>query len=98
MKNIKCLEYYLDSKIYNYESVQKSIDETKKEYNKKEIKVNIELNKYGMYIITFYFNNRNTFFNKIKLYFRKKQKPMLQTENKNNKHQYGKYKEKHFKW
>ena len=32
MNKRKCLEYYLDSKIYDYESVQKSIDETKKEY------------------------------------------------------------------
>lgn len=93
MNNSKCLEYYLDSKVYDYESVQKSIDETKKEYEKKDIEVNIELNKYGMYIITFYFKNKDTFFSKIKLYFRRKNKPMLQAKNKNYEHKYGQYKE-----
>ena len=33
----KCLEYYLDSKVYNYEDVEKNIEETKKDFPKKEI-------------------------------------------------------------
>lgn len=94
MNNSKCLEYYLDSKIYDYESVQKSIDETKKEYDKKDIEVNIELNKYGMYVITFYFKNKDTFFNKIRLFFRRKNRPMLQEKSMNYKNnKYGQYKE-----
>ena len=32
MGKSKCLEYYMDSSKYNYEEIQKSIDETKKEY------------------------------------------------------------------
>jgi len=91
MNKRKCLEYYLDSKIYDYESVQKSIDETKKEYEKKEVDVKIELNRYGMYIITFYFKNKDTFFNKIRLLFRRKNNLLLYEKNKNN--QYGKYKQ-----
>ena len=91
MNKRKCLEYYLDSKIYDYESVQKSIDETKKEYEKKEVDVKIELNRYGMYIITFYFKNKDTFFNKIRLLFRRKNNLLLSEKNKNN--QYGKYKQ-----
>lgn len=94
MNNSKCLEYYLDSKIYDYESVQKSIDETKKEYDKKDIEVNIELNKYGMYVITFYFKNKDTFFNKIRLFFRRKNKPMLQAKSMNyENNKYGQYKQ-----
>lgn len=61
MKQTKCLEYYLDSRIYNPEEVQKSIEETKKEFQNKEIKVEVEINSFGMYIITFYFENKNTF-------------------------------------
>lgn len=91
MNKRKCLEYYLDSKVYDYESVQKSIDETKKEYEKKEVDVKIELNRYGMYIITFYFKNKDTFFNKIRLLFRRKNNLLLYEKNKNN--QYGKYKQ-----
>jgi len=100
MKQKKCLEYYLDSRIYNQEEVQKSIEETKKEFPKKEIKVEIEINSFGMYIITFYFENKNTIFNKIKVYFRRKREKnlLLQENNKENRiekyygHKYGKYK------
>lgn len=93
MDNRKCLVYYLDSKKYDYVKVQESIDETKKEYNNKLIEVNVEVNKYGMYVITFYFKNKNTFFNKIRLFFRKKSKPLLkESNNKDEKQEYGKYK------
>lgn len=92
MNNSKRLEYYLDSKKYDYESVQKSIDATKKEYEKKEVEVNVQINKYGMYIITFYFKNKDSFFNKIRLYFRRKNKLLLQENNKKEEYKYGKYK------
>lgn len=72
MQQKKCLEYYLDSKIYNNEEIQKNIEETKKEFPKKKIKVDIQLNSFGMYIITFYFENRESIFHKIKVYFKKK--------------------------
>ena len=85
MNKSKCLEYYLDSKVYDYESIQKSIDKTKKEYENKEVEVKIELNKYGMYIITFYFKNKDTLFNRIRLLFRKKNKLMLYEKNKKKK-------------
>ena len=91
MNKFKCIEYYLDSRVHDYESVQKSIDETKKEYIKKDVNVNIELNKYGMYIITFYIKDKNTFYNKIRLFFRRKNKPMLQEKSVN--YRYGQYKE-----
>ena len=97
MNKWKCLEYYLDSKIHDYKSVQKSIDETKKEYEKKEVDVKVELNRYGMYIITFYFKNKDTFFNKVRLFFRRKNNLLLYEKNKNyennQKSQYGKYKQ-----
>lgn len=72
MQQKKCLEYYLDSKIYNNEEIQKNIEETKKEFPKKKIRVDIQLNSFGMYIITFYFENRESIFHKIKVYFKKK--------------------------
>ena len=93
MNNSKCLVYYLDSKKYNYESVQKSIDETKKEYSKKHIDVDVQINNFGMYVITFYIKNKNTFFNKIRLFFRRKNKLLLQEKNvKKEEHKYGEYK------
>lgn len=92
MNKDKCLVYYLDSKKYDYVKVQESIDETKKEYNNKLIEVNVEVNKYGMYVITFFFKNKNTIFNKIRLFFRKKNKPLLQESNNKEEQEYGKYK------
>ena len=91
MNNKKCLVYYLDSKKYDDVGVQKSINETKKEYKKekKEIEVNVDINEYGMYVITFYIKNKNTIFNRIRLYFRRKKNPLLQE--KNNKKEVRKY-------
>ena len=85
MKNQKCLKYYLDSKIYSSEEVQKNIEQTKKEFPKKDIKVDVELNQFGMYIIKFYFENKNTVWNNIIVYLKKKNKtPLLLKENNTN--------------
>lgn len=90
MNQNKYLEYYLDSRIYSSEEVQKSIDKTKKEFPNKKVKVSIALNKFGMYIITFKFENKNTFFNKIKIKLWKKVKKtlMLDTGSKDGLEQY----------
>ncbi|MGN1298188.1 MAG: hypothetical protein ACI4VH_07270 [Clostridia bacterium] len=83
MNRNKCLEYYLDSRIYNQEEVQKNIDETKKEFQNKKITVDITINKFGMYVITFYFENKNTIFNKIRIYFKKKRRERLLLQERN---------------
>lgn len=85
MNKNKCLEYYLDSKIYGSKEIQESIENTKKEYLNKKVNVNILLNDYGMYVITFYFENKNNFFNKIKIWFKKKNKKVLLLEENNIK-------------
>lgn len=85
MNRNKCLEYYLDSRIYNQEEVQKNIDETKKEFQNKKITVDITINKFGMYVITFYFENKNTIFNKIRIYFKKKRRERLLLQERNYK-------------
>ena len=46
-----------------------------------------------MYIITFYFKNKDTLFNRIRLLFRKKNKLMLYEKNKNYEKKYGQYKQ-----
>ena len=83
MNRNKCLEYYLDSRIYNQEEVQKNIDETKKEFPNKKITVDITINKFGMYVITFYFENKNTIFNRIRIYFKKKMNERLLLQERN---------------
>lgn len=83
MNKDKYLEYYLDSRIYSTEEVQQSIEATKKEFPNKKIKVNIGLNEFGVYIITFQFENKNSYFNKIKIYLWKKLKKTLLLGNGN---------------
>ena len=98
----KSLEYYFDSRIYSDEEVQESIEKTKKEFPNKNIKVNLTVNDFGMYIVTFNFENKNTFFNriKIKIWAKFKKTRLLGYGNKNTleqyyneKKQYGQYKE-----
>ena len=51
MNTNKYLEYYLDSKIYTNEEVQKSIDETKKEFPNQNVKGSVYLNEVGVYFV-----------------------------------------------
>ena len=107
MNQTKYLEYYMDSKIYNKDEVQKSIDETKKEFPNKQIDVQVHLNNFGVYVITFTFKNRNSFIKNIfiKLKLKKKNKLLLTENTKKDKVQkryekynnkvYGQYKATH---
>ena len=87
MNKTKHVEYYMDSKIYSKAEVQKSIDETKKEFPNRQIDVQVQLNKFGVYIITFTFKNKNSFIKNIfiKLKFKKKEKFLLTENNKKNR-------------
>ena len=78
MKN-KYLEYYMDSKIYSKNEVQQSIDNTKKEFPNKKIDVQVYLNKFSVYIVTFTFRNKDSFFKNIfiKLKVKRKNKLLL---------------------
>ena len=109
MNKTKYLEYYMDSKIYSKDEVQKSIDETKKEFPNRQIDVQVHLNKFGVYIITFTFNKKNSFIRKIfiRLKFSKKNNLLLTEESetkqdkvqkrfeKYNNKTYGQYKATH---
>lgn len=100
MKPNKNLEYYFDSRIYSSEDVKQSIEETKREFPNKKVKVSIALNQFGMYIITFQFENKNTFFNRIVIKLWKKFKKTLlldagsqeRLERYSGERRYGQYK------
>lgn len=64
MNESKCLEYYLDAKNNGREEIEKIIEKTKKEFDTKEVKVNIVLNQFGVYVLTFRFEEKR--FQKIK--------------------------------
>lgn len=65
MNQNKYLEYYLDSRIYTDEEVKESIKQTKKEFKKKNPKVSVTLNQFGVYVITFEFEGRQSLFDRI---------------------------------
>lgn len=72
MIRTKYLEYYMDSKIYSKDEVQKSIDETKKEFPKKEIDVQVHLNRFGVYVVTFAFFKQDKIQKRFEKYSNKK--------------------------
>lgn len=84
MSKDKYLEYYMDSKKYSKDEIEKSIDNTKKEFPNKKINVNVYLNNFGVYVVTFKFENKNNFFKNIfiKLKIRRKNKLLLSSNNK----------------
>ena len=83
-ENVKCMEYYFDSNIYNEREVNENIEIKKLEFPKKKIKTTIKLNKYGTYIARLEFEN-----NEISIIKNKKK-----NINKNtSKKIYGQYKE-----
>ena len=66
-QKVKCLEYYMDSRIYTSKQVQENIDETKKQFPDKKTKVTLALNDFGVYVINFKFENKNNYWDKIKI-------------------------------
>ncbi len=78
----KIVENYFDSASYSNQEIMKSIEDTKQEYSKKIIDVNINLNEFGVYVVTYYFKVSDNIFKKvfikIKQKFSKKNVVLLQ--------------------
>ena len=87
MNKSKNLEYYFDSRIYSQEQIQENIEKIKNEHKNKKATVHIALNEFGMYIITFQFEDKNTLIRKILLWFRniKQKRAYLLLEEKTTK-------------
>lgn len=70
----KIVENYFDSKIYSNQEILRSIEETKKEYSKKIVDIDIRLNEFGVYVVTYYFKNKDNIFQKIFIKIKQKAK------------------------
>ena len=70
----RIVENYFDSKIYSNQEIMQSIEETKKEYTKKIVDVDINLNEFGVYVVTYYFKNQDNIFQKIFIKIKQKRK------------------------
>ena len=78
MNKEKVLVNYFDSAKYNDEEILESVENTKKEFDKKKIDVNIKLNEYGVYVITYYFKTKENVFQKIIIKIKEKRKAKKQ--------------------
>ena len=78
MNKEKVLVNYFDSAKYNDEEILESVENTKKEFDKKKIDVNIKLNEYGVYVITYYFKTKEKIFQKIIIKIKEKRKAKKQ--------------------
>lgn len=78
MNKQKVLVNYFDSAKYNDEEILESVENTKKEFDKKKIDVNIKLNEYGVYVITYYFKTKENIFQKIIIKIKEKRKAKKQ--------------------
>lgn len=70
----KVVENYFDSNLYSNQEILQSIEETKKEYSKKIVDVDINLNEFGVYVVTYYFKNQDNFIQKIFIKIRQRKK------------------------
>ena len=78
MNKQKVLVNYFDSAKYNDEEILESVENTKKEFDRKIIDVNIKLNEYGVYVITYYFKTKENIFQKIIIKIKEKRKAKKQ--------------------
>ncbi len=85
----KIVEDYFDSKSYSNQEILQKIEETKKEYAKKIVDVDINLNEFGVYVVTYYFKVSNNIFQKIfvKIKHRKKKNKTALLQEKSTTHE-----------
>ena len=66
LENKKTVELYLDPQQYTEEEMIKSIEQSVNEFSKKDVRVNIDINEWGVYVITLDYIDRDTYLNKLK--------------------------------
>ena len=71
LRNKKTVELYLDSQQYTEEEIIKSIEQSVNEFSKKDVRVNVDINEWGVYVIRLDYIDKDTYLNKLK--YRRKQ-------------------------
>lgn len=83
----KIVENYFDAKLYTNQEIIESIEKTKKEYAKKIINVDVKLNEFGVFVVTYYFKVSENIFQKIFIKIKQRRKDrkikLLQEKNEN---------------
>ena len=82
----------------DFELINSLYENTKKEFANKIVNIDINLNEFGVYVVTYYFETKENMFQKIMIKLKRKVKKnktaLLQSKfEKYSENQYGKYKE-----
>ena len=66
IENKKTVELYLDPQTYTEQEMIENIEQAVSEFSKKDVRVNIDLNEYGVYVVKLDYIDRDTYINKLK--------------------------------
>ncbi len=66
LENKKTVELYLNPQIYSEQQMIESIENAAKEFSKKDVRVNVSINEWGVYVVRLEYMDRDTYLNKLK--------------------------------
>ena len=78
MKKEKILENYFASNLYSNQEILQSIENTKKEFANKIVNIDINLNEFGVYVVTYYFETKENMFQKIMIKLKERSRKIKQ--------------------
>ena len=95
---MKHLQYYFDSKKYTDFEINQSIEETKNEFSKQIENVDVYLNEFGVYVVTFYIHNKKKYLPRVMKKTKREKVPknkirQTRLEKYYGENRYGKYKQ-----
>ncbi len=94
IENKKTVELYLDPQTYSEEEMIENIEQAVQEFSKKDVRVNIDLNEYGVYVVKLDYIDRDTYINKLKYKMRSNRKDRILKKHKEYQEiKYGDYKQ-----
>ena len=63
LEDKKTVELYLDPQTYSEQEMMESIENAAREFSKKDVRVNIDINEWGVYVVKLDYIDRDTYFN-----------------------------------
>lgn len=94
-KEVRKVQYYFDSRIYNKIQIIETLEKEKKEFPSQKIETQIEKNSYGIYIATLIFKDKKEKDKKRKSIFKIKNSKIKKesSKEKSKMPSYGQYKQ-----
>ncbi len=64
--NVKTVELYLDPQQYSEEEIIYNVEQAIREFANKDVRLNVDINEFGVYVVRIDYIDKDTYFNKIK--------------------------------